>query len=151
MKIFGFYYNRKLYTIQNELNKLKGNANMEAFARKVSLNPIQKKRTILFLAMLMFVSQNVYAIPTVAGFEGLNSIGNYLISIVRYFGFWFIVIKCMLDVLSCMIQKKTKDITNIIMQYVLGYMALYGITIALDFISVIMSNVEIALPKSVMN
>jgi len=78
-----------------------------------------EKATILFLAIL-FNAQKTYA----AG-KGIDNLGGTLLNLIRGWGYWILLIMCLVETIRAGAGGDSKKILSIIMKYLLVFAAMY--------------------------
>lgn len=104
-------------------------------------NSTTKKMAVIFLGSLMYckevLAQQPKRISNAEAMEKFDSKGWELLGYLRTFGFWLCLIMCLIEVLKALAKGDSKDITRIVIKYLLGYGSLYLIPWLFELIALL--------------
>lgn len=93
---------------------------------------MNKKVIFIFImtVLLLFYTSICFA----NGLEKIDSAGNKILTIFRRIGFWLILIKCIQELIQCAMSGATKNVSGIVMKYILIYGAFFFVPWALRLV-----------------
>ena len=135
MQVCVIYCNDTLENIK-ENQKRKYREDMDLIAKHIISNSKTKKRFIVALATLFFLTDTVFAADPMAK---INVAGNTILNIVRTIGYYCCLIGCIIDIIKVLMQGDTKSVAKVMMKYGLAYGALFIFPWIMDLIKSIFS------------
>jgi hypothetical protein len=93
--------------------------NKESFTTKIMKNDRFKKFTVVLLASVLYTQK------CLAAGKGIDQLGWTLLSLIRQWAYWILIIMCVVDVIKAGAGGDSKKILGIIMKYLLIFASMY--------------------------
>jgi hypothetical protein len=108
---------------------------------RILSNPEIKKMAVTLVGSLIYckevLAQETKRISNAEAMQKFDSKGWELLGYLRTFGFWLCLIMCLIEVLKALAKGDSKDITRIVIKYLLGYGSLYLIPWLFELIALL--------------
>lgn len=113
----------------------------EAFATRIMYDPKIKKVAIFLIANMLMLNKAILAQDTVGA--RVDAAGWKILNIARSIGYWICIVMCTVEIIKCVMEGDTKNISKIMMRYCLAFAALYFMPWMLDLIKDIFVSPEL--------
>lgn len=109
------------------------------YENKYSYGQVNLKLNKRLTVMLTFVFANLMMINNAFAKASVNTasldkVGFTMLGIVRSFGYWILLILCLIEIIKSLLSGDTKGVGKIIVKYLLGFGALYFMPMLFDIV-----------------
>lgn len=134
MKIVGFYENKNIRKIKNELDFA------EETATKIISNKEMTKNTIMILGSILYIQKNV-VFASNGVMTSVDNLGFRILSIIQGLGYWVCVLMCIKELIKVVMSGgQTKDVGSIILKYLILFGSLHFVPKLFNEIPACLSN-----------
>lgn len=128
----------KMVRTKEEMKQL---GTKEYIAKKI-LNDQKLKKMFAFVAgSFMYLQNGVVkaAEPSLKALDKINYAGGTLLTVIRTVGYWIALLMCIVEIIRCLANGDTKEISKIIIKYLLAIGAFFILPWLFDLVKAIFS------------
>lgn len=105
------------------IKDIRNNHRMEHLAIKINENKVLEKFVVTLMASALY-AKDVLAAAAKEG-QGIDKLGWKFLGLIRHWGFWILLIMCIVEVIRAGISGDSKKILGIIMKFLIIFGSMY--------------------------